>query len=513
MATSVGTMHCGLNELPDELLLQVIDYLDAEPPSFSRLTQEPNLNLTVSGDCPLKALSTVSKVWRNLVLPVLFKHVRLCDSLRNASTWLNHGAEAVLDFGVDWSMLPRRTTMWVQAKLSASTDNDTRKCLELLEFPKPTDMRKGFPHSLGKIQCQKEDESAIQYDFQSLGLYGARFLYHWLPAFQFQISLFLCFVARCNLSLRIESLVVTTNERSPGSSMVDASSGRDAKCRSILGECHDAWYRLLSAISPTQIIVVAPPTSLGSLISGLVEDGDAWAFSDMRLHLLELRCARQSTHVCDSAPQPFHLSGGQIKEPHAYPRPNASGLLQMRDWSHLALNEGSFLKAYSTYEYHLKTPPSILLWLLATLECEATVPGGSTGQSPCRLTSFSYTAIFPFGDHLKCYLTVMRKALPSIRSLRLQLAPDPSSEILEDTTRLAKADLNDCWREVHNGYDLESTQLLGRNSPLETFTCVEYGTEALVDELDAVFSPLEQYGWQRQGDTWNRTSGRSDQQE
>jgi hypothetical protein len=43
-----------------------------------------------------------------------------------------------------------------------------------------------------------------------------------------------------------------------------------------------------------------------------------------------------------------------------YPlRAEISTLLQGRPWSELLLNEGSFIKAYATYEWWLRLPPSV----------------------------------------------------------------------------------------------------------------------------------------------------------
>ena len=37
----------------------------------------------------------------------------------------------------------------------------------------------------------------------------------------------------------------------------------------------------------------------------------------------------------------------------------SSELFEIRPWSKLLLNEGSFIRAYATYEYWLRQPPSV----------------------------------------------------------------------------------------------------------------------------------------------------------
>ncbi|KAF2963170.1 hypothetical protein GQX73_g10392 [Xylaria multiplex] len=68
-----------MDPLPPELLLQVFDYLDGPAPSDTRLHDLPTIDLLTSGpgysQRPLKAISRVSRLWRSLVLPCLFRHV------------------------------------------------------------------------------------------------------------------------------------------------------------------------------------------------------------------------------------------------------------------------------------------------------------------------------------------------------------------------------------------------------------------------------------------------------
>lgn len=66
-----------LNDLPEELLLAILGFLDVQPPSIVYERDEPSLESLESETKPLKNLSTVSNKWRRLVLPLLFKYVRL----------------------------------------------------------------------------------------------------------------------------------------------------------------------------------------------------------------------------------------------------------------------------------------------------------------------------------------------------------------------------------------------------------------------------------------------------
>lgn len=67
-----------INSLPNELLVQIFSLLATTPaPSASRLNVEPTLDITSSQTCDLKSISSVSTLWRRVVLPMLFRHATL----------------------------------------------------------------------------------------------------------------------------------------------------------------------------------------------------------------------------------------------------------------------------------------------------------------------------------------------------------------------------------------------------------------------------------------------------
>ncbi len=66
-----------LDYLPEEVLGIILTFLDNKPLSIKCARDEPSIASLESEAKPLKILSTVSHKWRRLVLPVLFKYVRL----------------------------------------------------------------------------------------------------------------------------------------------------------------------------------------------------------------------------------------------------------------------------------------------------------------------------------------------------------------------------------------------------------------------------------------------------
>ncbi|KAF4550439.1 Hypothetical protein D9617_17g047070 [Elsinoe fawcettii] len=69
-------MAFDFGSLPDEILVEVISYLDNAPPlSTTEVRRRPHEEIFTRANSPLKKLSTVSKRWRRVTLPVLFRHL------------------------------------------------------------------------------------------------------------------------------------------------------------------------------------------------------------------------------------------------------------------------------------------------------------------------------------------------------------------------------------------------------------------------------------------------------
>jgi hypothetical protein len=116
------------------------------------------------------------------------------------------------------------------------------------------------------------------------------------------------------------------------------------------------------------------------------------------------------------------------------------------------------------------------------------------------LRSFTYTAILPFSTHVN-----FSRLLPYLDELDVKLAPDPESGILQDSARVGKAELGDCWQEFFASYEritmpLRTGQLgvagEAKAPKLRKFVCRDYQIQGLVLELDDEFTPLCLPCWQ-----------------
>lgn len=204
----------------------------------------------------------------------------------------------------------------------------------------------------------------------------------------------------------------------------------------------------------------------------------------MEYHVLELRQGRTATHSRrDRLPV---LS--ELKATSGHYNIAPSSIFYERQWSSLSLNEGSFLQAYGTYEYFERGPPSLVASIMQSL-------GAVTNNAPtsalASIRSFTYTAIFPFANHLD-FLDV----LPQLETLDLQFAPDPQSGILDHRERTGRAELQDCWQELISGYHdiataISTFRMTREQFPrLKTFICRDVRIPALKDDLGHIFTPL-----------------------
>lgn len=371
--------------LPDELMLQILSYLDIEAPSVTNFSQEPSLNLTTSKEHSLKSFSLVTHDFRRVALPVLFQYARIRLG--------------------DYDIEPK------------AFKNDVRH----------------------------RNQSSSQ---------------------------FLNFVTQQHVGGYVRSVVLYTDcTVQTGSPEVINSSA-----------AWSIWEGLFARINPSRVIIAAPPSYLGWLTKYSPNERDVWAF-DMPIHMLELRTSAKD--ACRRVPAD----------------PDFWDILQVKEWAHLGYNEGSSLKAYSTYEYYWKNTPSCLVYMLRDPEARA------------KLRSVAYYAIFPLNTHVEDIASGVR-GLPLIESLHFQLAPTPQSHLLDDSERIGKADLSDCWQEVGESYSTfvgaifnmsEYATLLSRVLISDNF-CAEQR-----EELDDHFDILGESGWTKIAEgLWTRELASTD---
>lgn len=296
--------HVTIETLPNELLLNIFGHLDSPQPSAAAaaLYDEPTFNLTQSEVADLKTISCVSKRWREAVIPVLFRHSQLIIPKTNSKGARKAGADIkqILDF---------------------ITRNQLRKAITSFTL---ICYDEGFAETYTR-DCSQD-----------------------IPVF---------------------------------------------------------WNSLFSVIDPNEVLIVAPVEALSFFTGCLVNDEDSWSFDCPCQYLRLRRTATLRTNDSilgneEDANQAHSQSVGSIPTSSTVPNlpgglPNSpdistdeearaiitdrfertlrgdpievdakpvfadSSVLFNHPWSKLLLNEGSYIKAYSTYEFWERRPPSV----------------------------------------------------------------------------------------------------------------------------------------------------------
>lgn len=453
------TVAVGLNFLPDELKSHILTYLTGPPPSWS-WQQHNTLNtdstrLLDLNDQPLKSLVLVSKTWYRLVSPILYSHLQL--ALHDPAS---HPEASLL-----------------ATKIKDITSNFKEWLFR--DWGYPHDIRLPYRHVW---QDEPTDKAAI-----------------WTATLNQQLADLLAFLdspSNGSDSNNVQSLTI-----------IAAGELNDRGLDYIRDEVHcliatDAfWNTLFEKLDPSRVTLLAPPSKLACLLGCSMNMQDAWAFfPGMSMQLVSVwrepkpvvinNRSRSSSESDYDMMQPVEL----LLEPNEYGRPALSSLVYIRPWTHLAVNEGSFLEAYSTYEYFHKDPPGIFAAL------------GRAFRLETDMWSVAYKAVFPFVHHIGGPLDGMtyKGNSSNVRKLYVKLAPSPNDKILDDPKQLGKADITDCWREVESAYRFLTDPALRGDSDfsppgavhegqLEMFS---FGDSSISSIRETVSRSLESAGWE-----------------
>lgn len=121
------------------------------------------------------------------------------------------------------------------------------------------------------------------------------------------------------------------------------------------------------------------------------------------------------------------------------------------------MNEGSSTPAYTTYEFFLKRPPSMLGALLGSEEFPNDKP-----LIPPTVRSLSYIAIFPLSSHFR----TLTDHLPyHLQRLYVQLVP--RNDLLDHAPEMRHLEPRDLWMERNSCYALVMREMLS-TEPDET---------------------------------------------
>ncbi|KAJ5239518.1 hypothetical protein N7468_004137, partial [Penicillium chermesinum] len=209
------------------------------------------------------------------------------------------------------------------------------------------------------------------------------------------------------------------------------------------------WRRLLGYLNPSRFTVVAPPNFIGNILNTRITDEHSWAF-EIPLQILQLEREVAPSDVNETS---------DLEQ--------CDSLLLARPWSSMTFNESSSMKAYHHYEYFLLRIPSVLGEWGSQLQPRKPPPVELLDMLR-GLTSFSYTAVFPFYNHVKLVLDVLAR-MSNVKDFSIKLIPDEDNHVLEEEAR-GSLDLYDPWVEMMTSYTLVASDV-GQIDSIQEIRC------------------------------------------
>jgi hypothetical protein len=450
-----------LSSLPEELLLYIVSFLDAEPPSLTKFCHEPSFQLTDSDSKSLKNLSCTSRMWRRILAPILFQYVRISLSYEPRYVAESRGLLDHLQNNFE-HLNPRERRIFLRLKQEA----DGFLFNELEAFS--SDHINLAPENGGvaptKMYLAVHEDDLVLRDAPML-----IYCHHLPKDVQHLFSLLSSHRIHSN-----RSLVISTEHDTNGQVRRMLEDFFHLGARTI-------WKVILANMDPQRLIIAAPPATLALLASLPEDNGDSWAF-EMKVHYLELR---QSP-----SPQSVHTDSCRRRE-----RLESSSVVRDRPWTHVGYNEGSSVPAYSTYEYSWKQSPRIIPRILQQMQ--------NTNAKCCSLRTFSYTAVFPLASNHRALVGIMRN-LSSLRAVHYQLTPGNENDVLDNKDRLRRAQHSDLWMECDRCY--EDIIFQGRLPQHCKFSTSDHSmTEGLADKFRTLAEIDDNSQWTRVDDySWTR---------
>ncbi|KAF2493344.1 hypothetical protein BU16DRAFT_573689 [Lophium mytilinum] len=405
-----------MNTLPTELLLHILSHLDVPPPSVTRFSHEPSILLTKAKSTPLKSLRLTSHRFHALATPILFRYCVLS---------LDH---APLLLPVD-----ARTLDAMQAALETLSPHELgiyTRMRAKLDATQPGAYREDFDTVMLEFVDVKPGDKWMEQSGRT----------SWVPRLPPHFREMATFLGEHNLRHKVNGLVVVAQR--------DYEPDFGYSTTTVDGPMYtyhavqDLWNSVFTLLDPERVVVAAPPGTLATLTETSTLSSDGWAF-EMLCHYLELRQdrPRRSEREWKAEELGFQGSKGYVLGAGPVIGDRRGLLIYARPWTHIGYNEGNSLPVYSTYEYHLKQTPKVLYLVLARLGKEAR----------CYVRSLTFVAVFPFSSHMRTMLRSMGK-VPTLKNLRVQLAPGKENNVLTDKVRMRKAQRGDLWMELDGCY-------------------------------------------------------------
>ncbi len=221
---------------------------------------------------------------------------------------------------------------------------------------------------------------------------------------------------------------------------------------------------VISQLNPPAITIMLSPSSFQELMPYDLRESDDWAF----------QIPYQVLHLTQSTNMPPACAPGAKSQDN--------GILNILPWGHCTFNEGSSIRAYSTYQYFHKHVPSIFTPIDEQKMIDA------VWRKLPYLISLDYVAVFPFPTrHMQHFFNFLTAAAPNLRHLRTRMSPTRGNGVLDDKEAMGTCQRTDLWSELENCYAYLANWLRhGYLESLNDVTVLDYDHAELRDAIHRV---------------------------
>lgn len=234
---------------------------------------------------------------------------------------------------------------------------------------------------------------------------------------------------------------------------------------------------MVDLVNPQVLTILAPPKCLGWLIDHPLRMSGCW--------------------VTNAPYQTMRLEQGSLAPAQWFPTDKVHDnrtLSTVRPWNHCTYNEGSFVPAYSTYEFYNYAAPSLhQSESLPELQCHAL-------QLGC-LQSFELVAVFPF-NHITNSIYFLDH-LPNLQRLSVRLAPTLECQKSEVIGTSASAP-SDFWLELESNYYLLRNALNHALTHLSVYNMLDYASPGYRNIIDLAMADISADWKPNHKGTWTR---------
>jgi hypothetical protein len=309
-----------IDDLPNELLSNIFGNLDGPQPSASAVHDEPTFDLTQSEVTNLKSISCVSKRWRRAILPVLFRHAQfVIKEPKVHISILDQQMQPFFDFVTHKKLRKVITsfTLLVHDKKVASSSTRERHL-------------NGFS-AFWKLLFDVIDPTELLIVAPAEALSA-------LTSCHVHLEDVWCFDCPCQY-LRLQRPPAPEIGTLP---IDDAIPANEYPLGTPAHQVVEPVTATFSIHNIPEDLLKHPTVSAGA--------------ADGASYMIE----RASQVIPTSSEQPESSSSvAAEQEPSEAIYADSSPLFEAHPWSKLLLNEGSFIRAFATYEFWLRQPPSV----------------------------------------------------------------------------------------------------------------------------------------------------------